>query len=363
MLLSLASLLIFVGTYTPNNGSSQGIYAVPFDPATGVLGQPTLAAETPNPTFLAWHPTQPVLYALNESGQIGATPGGAALAFTYDPATGSLNRLQVERTGGGGCAHLGVDPAGRALVMVSYAGGQIASLPLDPAGRPQPVVTKLSQAGSPGPIARRQDKSHPHSVTFSPDARFAYVCDLGLDRIFRYRIDPATAGLALAGETAAKPGAGPRHSKFSADGKFFYVINELNSTVAVYAVADDGDLTERQSVSTLPSDYKDRNTTAEIRLSPDGRFVYGSNRGHDSLAVFARDAANGTLTPVEIVPCGGKHPRNFNLSPDGRWLVCANRDSNNLAVFRIDPVTGRLSATGQTVTVPLAVCVVFAPEK
>ncbi len=360
MLLPVASLLVFTGTYTPKNGASRGIYAVPFDPATGRLGTPVLAAETPNPTFLAWHPAGHTLYALGESGMIQGKPGGALVAFAFEPSTGGLTRLNTGPTGGIGLAHVGVDATGRTAVAISYHGGQVATFPLRPDGSLGLRKSLVTHSGRTGPHVQRQDRPHPHSVTFSPDNRFAYVCDLGLDRIFHYRLDPSAGTLAAAGETTTAPGAGPRHSKFSTDGKFFYVINELDSTIGVYAGGADGTLSGRQVVTTLPAGFSGGNITAEIRLSPDGRFVYGSNRGHDSLAVFARDAADGTLSLVEIVPCGGGHPRNFNLSPDGRWLICANRDSDSLTVFRVDPATGRLTPTGQTAEVPQAVCVLFA---
>jgi len=356
-----SSLLIFIGTYTPKDGASRGIYTITLDPVHGVLGAPRLAAETPNPTFLAWHPDGRTLYALGQGpGPDGSTSGGA-VAYRFDAATGGLTPLNARGTDGGGTTHLAADATGRMLVTVSYGGGQVASFPLAADGSIGPRASWITPAGTLGPNTRRQDKPHPHSVTLSPDNRFAYVCDLGLDRIFRYRLEPATGTLVPAGETATAPGAGPRHSKFSADGRFFYVINELDGTVATYAVDAEGGLTARQVLSTLPDGFTGANTTAEIRISPDGRFVYGSNRGHDSLAAFARDPAAGTLTRVEIVPSGGGHPRNFNLSPDGRWLLCANRDSDNVVVFRVDPASGRLTPTGSIATVPQAVCVLFAP--
>ena len=357
-----STLLIFFGTYTPAGGASRGIYAVRLDTETGRLGEPGLVAETPNPTFLAWHPDGRTLYALGESGTVAGKPGGALVAFRHDPATGALTRLNTEPTGGIALAHVGVDATGRTAAVISYHGSQVAAFPLAADGRPGACTTLITHTGQLGPNTKRQDKPHPHSVTFSPDNRFVYVCDLGLDRIFRYQVDPAAATLTPAGETAAKPGAGPRHGKFSAGGKFFYVINELDSTVAVYATDPaSGTLTPSQVITTLPAGFTGESICAEIRLSPDGRFVYGSNRGHDSLAVFTRDAGQGTLTPVEIVSCGGKHPRNFNLSPDGRWLVCANKDSDNITVFARDPATGRLTPTGQSLRVPQAVCVLFAP--
>jgi 6-phosphogluconolactonase len=358
---STTGLLLFLGTYTPATGPSRGIYLVRLDPATGTLSEPALAAETPNPTFLAWHPDGRTLYALGESGTVNGKPGGALAAFRSDPAAGTLARLNVEPTGGIGLAHVGIDATGRMAVAISYHGGQVASFPIQADGRLSARTTLIAAAGQLGPNSKRQDKPHPHSVTFSPDNRFAYVCDLGLDRIFHYRLDPDAATLTPAGETATTPGAGPRHAKFSGDGNFLYVINELNGTIEVFAAAASGALTLMQSITTLPGDFTGENICAEIRLSPDERFIYGSNRGHDSLAVFLRDTTTGTLTPVEIVPAGGKHPRNFNLSPDGRWVVCANKDSDNVTVFARDAGTGRLTRTAQTLAVPQPVCVLFAP--
>jgi len=356
------TLLVLFGTYTPAGGTSRGIYSAQFDPATGALSAPVLAGEAANPTFLAWRPDGRTLYALTEKGTVNGKAGGALAAFRFDPATGKLAPLNVEATGGGPLAHVNVDRTGRVAVCISYHASEVASFPIQADGSLGPCATLVKTTGSLGPNAKRQEKPHPHSLTFSPDNRYVYVCDLGLDRIFRYTIDPATAKLTLAGETATAPGAGPRHSKFSADGKFFYVINELDCTVAVYGVdAATGALTALQSVATLPAGFRGESICAEIRLSPDGRFVYGSNRGHDSLAVFARDAATGRLTPVEIVSCGGKHPRNFNLTADGRWLLCASRDTDNVVVFRVDATTGRLTPAGQETKVPQAVCVLFAP--
>lgn len=358
--MSSASQFIFVGTNTPKGGPSQGIYRVSFDPATGALTDPVLAAEIPNPTFVVRDRTGRHLYAVNESDVVDGKPGGAATAFALDAASGQLSKLGTQATGGGGCAHLGLDATDRMLTLISYGGGEITTFPVTPEGRIGTRTGHLTNAGKLGPNVARQEKPHPHSVTYSPDNRFAYVCDLGLDKIFTYRVDPVAATLTPAGETATAPGAGPRHSKFSADGRFFYVINELASTITTYACdVATGALTPRQTVSTLPKDFSGTTICAEIRLHPNGRFIYGSNRGHDSIAVFARDQAAGTLSLVEIVPCGGAHPRNFALSDDGSWLVCANRDSSNLASFRVDPATGRLTASGQKMTVPSPTCVLF----
>jgi len=364
MLPLTSALLIFVGTYTNKENASRGIYAVHFDTTTGAFSTVELAAETRNPTFLGLHPNGHVLYSVGENDQANGQPGGGAEAFNLDLATGKLAALNAEATGGLGCCHLATDTSGRLLMLASYGGGDVTVFPLEANGRIGRRSASVNQIGKLGPNPARQDKPHPHSITISPDDRFAYVCDLGLDKIFGYKLDPVAGTVTASTETAVAPGAGPRHSKFSADGKFLYVINELNSTVAVYTCnATTGVLNPLQTLSTFPADFAGNNICAEIRISPDGGFVYGSNRGHDSLAVFARNPADGTLKPVEIVPCGGKHPRNFNLTPDGRWLVCANRDTNNLVSFRIDPSTGRLTASGNTVTIPSPVCVLFAPQR
>jgi 6-phosphogluconolactonase len=362
--MSAASQLMFIGTYTPKDGASKGIYAVSLDLATGVLGKPAVAAVTPNPTFLAWRPDHRVLYAGGEGPDAEGKISGGAAAFTFDATTGKLALLNSRGTGGS-ATHLATDATGRMLVTVNYSGGFTASFPLDADGRIGPRASLLAHAGPLGPNKVRQEKPHPHSVTFSPDNRFAFVADLGLDRVLAYQVDPATGTLTphAAGTIATPPGTGPRHTKFSRDGKFFYILNEIEGTISACAYdAASGTAQPIQHLSTLPTGFKvtDPDRAAEIRVHPNGKFVYASNRGHDSIAVFSVQA-DGTLQLVELTPCGGKHPRNFDLSPEGHWLVCANQDSNNLVSFRVDADTGRLTATGSTVSVPQAVCVLFAP--
>ena len=350
---SAAGQLIFIGTYTRT--TSRGIYAVRLDPATGALSTPILAATTPNPSFLAFAPDQKTLYAVSESDEMAA-------AFATDLAQGTLRPLQSPQASGGSApCHLVVDATQRSLLVANYHTGIVAAIPLRPDGTlgPPNVVPHVGHSVD----AARQTSPHVHSVTLSPDNRFVLVCDLGLDRIFTYRLDAARARLTPGHPpfVVTPPGTGPRHFVFGADGRHAYAITEMGSTLIAYDYApDSGALTPRQSVSTLPPDFKGASTGAEIRLHPSGRFLYASNRGHDSIAVFEVDPANGALTPVEVTPCGGKNPRNFSLSPDGAWLVCANQNSNSLAVFRADARTGRLTPTGHTADVPLPVCVLFA---
>jgi len=355
------SHLIFFGTYTL--GKSRGIYSARLDGNTGTLSTPVLAAATPNPSFLALHPNHRFLYAHCDLGTTaGGKVGGAIRAFAVDPATGQLTSLGTVATGDPFCSNVAVDPTGRVLMTVSGTGGHIFSYPIEPDGSLGPVASRLRNDGPPGPVVTRQQKTYPHSSTFSPDDRFVMVCDLGLDRVFAYRTDLTTARLQPDDPPYAqfKPGTGTRHSKFSADGRFFYAVGELGNTVTACAYdAATGRVTPFQTVSTVPPGYKEESTASEIRIHPNGRFVYAANRGHDSIAVFARDPASGILTAVEIVPSGGHFPRNFNLSPDGRWLVCGHQETGEATVFRVDPATGRLARLPSTQTVPEAICVLF----
>ena len=351
---SAASVPLFVGTYTRT--TSRGIYALRLDLATGALSAPVLAAATPNPSFLAFSPDRKVLYAVSESGAM-------ATAFAADLATGRLQALQSPQAAGGVApCHLAVDPTQRALVVANYHTGIVAAIPLRPDGTLGAPNVVPHSGHSVDPV--RQTSPHVHSVTLSPDGRFVIVCDLGLDRIFTYQLAAERAGLTPATPpfVATAPGSGPRHFAFGADGRHAYALTELGNTVLVFDYqAATGALTTRQTLSTLPADFSGASSGAEIRVHPNGRFVYASNRGHDSLAVFAVEVATGRLTLVQHAPCGGKNPRNFALSPDGQWLVCANQNSDSLTVLRVDDQSGRLTLTGQTAAVGLPVCVRFAP--
>ena len=349
---AMPSHLIFLGTYTRNG--SRGIYAVRLDTATGALSAPTLAAEANNAPWITFSPDKKFLYTVSETES-------QALGFAVDAANAKLTPLPaapspVARPP----SHLAVDATGRTLLAANYAVGFVESMPIHADGT-LGVPVKIMHSGT-SVNKERQAQSHVHSVTPSADNRFVIVCDLGLDKIFSYALDPAAAKLTPANPpfVATAPGAGPRHFKFGSDGKHAYAINEMGGTIAAYDYdAASGALTARQTVPTLPADFKGENTCAEIRVRPDGKFLVGSNRGHDSLAVFAIAPQTGLLAPVEIVPSGGKTPRNFAFSPDGAWLVCAHQDSGNLVVFRVDPATGRLTRTPHTAAVPACVCVLF----
>lgn len=349
-----SSHLIFLGTYTKNG--SRGIYSVRLDSATGALSAPTLAAETPDPAWITLSPDKKFLYAIHPSATLatGYSVAVSSTAATLTPLPAAPAPAAQPPS------HLAVDATGRTLLAANYREGYVAAIPLHADGT-LGTPTKIQHTGT-GPNPKRQEAPHTHSVTLSPDNRHVIVCDLGLDKIFSYALDPAAAKLtpAAAPFVATAPGGGPRHFKFSADGRFGYAITEMGGTIEAFTyTAATGALTPLQTISSVPVDFTGLKWGAEVRVHPNGKFLYGSNRTHDSLAVFAIAPDTGRLTTVEIVPSGGKTPRNFALSPDGRWLVCAHQDSPDLTVFRVDPTTGRLALTTHTAPVPMCVCVLF----
>ncbi|MCC6415860.1 MAG: lactonase family protein [Opitutaceae bacterium] len=350
---SASAHLVFLGTYTRT--ASKGIYAVRLDHETGALSPPELVATTANPTWITLSSDQKHLYAVSERDTL-------AVPFSVDLATGKLVPDHVQDSGGKAPCHLAADATGRCLVVSHYHTAIVATLPIHADGSLGAPVTIIPHTGK-GVHPTRQEAAHVHSATISPDNRHVIVCDLGLDRVYTYRLDAAQATLTPAATpwVQSAPGAGPRHSAFSTDGKHVFVINELNNTLACYAYeAATGALTPTDTQPTLPADFSGENTTAEVRVHPNGRFVYGSNRGHDSIAVFAFDAAKGKLTALGHSSTGGKSPRNFSLSPDGNWLLAANQNSDTLRVFKVDAGTGLPTATPHAATVPQAVCVLFA---
>lgn len=357
-------LWVYFGTYT--RGESKGIYRARLDLNTGALADLQLAAELVNPSFLALHPKLPRLYACGEVGQFAGGKGGAVSALAIDEATGRLTLLNQQSSGGAGPCHVAVDREGRNVLVANYGGGSVAALPLDDEGRVKEASTVVQHSGS-SVNPTRQKGPHAHSVNLSPDGRFAFVADLGLDKLMIYRFDAAVGRLSANDPPSAAmaPGAGPRHFAMHPSGRFAFVINELNSTITSLAYdAASGGFRIIDSVSTLPAEFNGRNTTAEVVVHPSGRFVYGSNRGHDSIAVFALDESTGRLTPRGQTPCGGRTPRNFAIEPSGRFLLAANQDSDNVVVFRIDSESGALKAAGVELKVPTPVCVRFrAPGK
>ena len=355
-----SGFFVYFGTYTGEK--SKGIYVSRFDTATGRLTVPELAAESNSPSFLAVHPTGRFLYAVNEAGD-GKERGVSA--FAVDAQSGRLAALGERPSGGSGPCHLAVDRAGKCVIVANYGGGSVESLPIGEDGKLGEPVSFIQHKGS-GVDPERQKGPHAHCAAIDAGNRFAFVCDLGLDRVLIYKL-AATTGSLVPNEPPAglvKPGSGPRHIAFHPNGKFAYVINEMGGSVTVFAFdAARGALEEVETLSTLPPDFSGRKSCAEIAVHPSGKFVYASNRGHDSIAVFAADERTGRLTPVMHAPTGGKEPRNFAIDPTGAFLFTANQNSDSIVIFRIDAKTGRLEPTGQSIGVGKPVCVVFVPMK
>jgi 6-phosphogluconolactonase len=354
-------MLVYVGTYTAQ-GKSKGIHVSRLDTGTGLLAAPELAAESANPSFLAVHPSRDFLYAANEIGDYEGKAGSVS-AFAFDRLTGKLRALNRQSSVGGGPAHLVVDPAGRHVLVANYGGGSVAVLPLADDGTLKPASSFVQHTGSSVNVSR-QKQPHAHSINTDSSGRFAYAADLGIDKVLIYRFD-AAKGVLTANDpafAAVEPGSGPRHFAIHPGGGFAYVINELPLTITGFVRdAARGGLTAMQTISTLPPDQQKQTgySTAEIQVHPSGRFLYASNRGHDSIAVFSIDEKTGRLTFVETVPTQGKTPRNFGIDPTGTYLLAANQNSDSVVVFRIDPKSGRLTPTGSTISVGAPVCVKF----
>jgi len=353
-------LLVYFGTYT--GAKSQGIYVSRLNPTTGALSAPQLAAETANPSFLAVRAQGDYLYAANEIDKFEGKAAGAVSAFAIDKSSGLLKPLNQASSGGPGPAHLSLDTTGRNVLVANYGGGSVAIVPVGADGKLGATTSFIQHTGS-SVNPDRQKEPHAHQIIVDPSNRFAYVADLGLDKVMIYRFDAAAHTLTAATPPSAalKPGAGPRHAAINAAGSFAYVIDELDCTITVFARdAASGSLTEVQTVSSLPPGVSLQRgfSTAEIMLSPSGAFLYGSNRGHDSISVFAVDKASGKLTYVDNTPTQGKTPRGFGIEPGGGYLLAGNQNSDSVVVFRIDRTTGKLTA-GATISVGAPVDVKF----
>ena len=358
--ISLALSIVYLGTSpTGTPDGAQGIYRFTFDSETGAISPVTLAAEALNPAFLAHHPSGKFLYAVNESKEFQGQPGGGVSAFAVDAQSGALTLLNQQPAGGNGPCHLAVDATGRALVVANYSSGSVSVFPILPDGKLGPRSDLHQHVGS-GPDADRQKGPHAHGVTFSPDNRFVLVNDLGIDQILTYRLDVEKARLIPHQPACLKPGAGPRHFCFSPDARHGYAINELDNTVTLFDWdAPNGVLTPRESVPTLPADFTSYSKTSELVFHPNGDFLYASNRGHDSIAVYRRNRETGQLSLIERVFTGGSEPRSFGISPDGHWLIAANQYVNTLQLFRIDDKTGTLTPHGEPIAAPSPICVLF----
>lgn len=338
----------YIGTYTSPDGA-QGIYRAELNPATGALLAPTLAAKAENPSFVARHGK--FLYAVHETGT------GEASAYSIS-ADGGLKLLNSKTGLGAYACHLAVDASGKNLITASYGGGTLVNLPILADGSLGNHTFQFKNSGT-GPDKSRQEGPHMHAVYPSVDGKFVYACDLGTDEILRFHFQSATHQLQLAEPRSAKtvPGGGPRHLALSKDGKLAYLCNEMLSSVSVFRIGKDGDLKLAQTLSTLPKSTPG-NSTAEIFLHPNGKWLYVSNRGHNSVAVFAVQP-DGDLKLVEIAPADVKIPRGFAVDPSGHWLVIAGQESNDITSLKIDHNSGRLTATGSRISVGKPVCVIF----
>ncbi len=349
---------VYVGTYT--GAKSRGIYAFEFDAATGRAGEVKLVAETPNPSFLALHPNGKVLYAVNEVNEVNGEKGGGLSAFKLE-ADGRLTLLNQVSTVGGGPCHLTVDSEGRAVLVANYGGGSVVSYRLEADGRLGQRASFVQHTGS-SVNPRRQEAPHAHGIYLDARDRFAYVPDLGLDKVLVYNFAAGTAEL-KAHESAAgvlAPGSGPRHFAMHPTKPLAWSLNEMTCDVTTFHIdSASGALRPGTTITTLPRERRDGDSTAEIFVHPNGRFLYASNRGHDSIAVFAVNETSGALTVLQNQPVGGRTPRSFALDPAGRWLLAAAQGSDVIHFFAIEEQTGRLAASSGKTEVPTPVCIVF----
>lgn len=356
---SAREFLVYFGTYT--GAKSKGVYLSRFDAETGKLSEPQLAAELRNPSFLAVHPKGRFLYAVGELNDFQGKRAGAISAFALEARTGRLTLLNQQLSGGQGPCHLALDSKGRCVLVANYGSGSVAAFSVQKDGGLAEAAATIQHTGS-SVNPQRQTSPHAHHILVDRDDRHALVCDLGLDKVLVYRLNAKRAALVANDppSAAVSPGAGPRHLTFSPNGKYAYVINELNSTITVFAYdGRRGVLTQKQTISTLPENLSGNNSCAEIEIHPSGDFLFGSNRGHDSIAVFAVDKASGKLTLIAHESTQGRTPRHFAIDPTGRWLLAENQGTDSVVVFEIDRKAGRLQATGQVVTVGSPVCAVF----
>jgi 6-phosphogluconolactonase len=352
-------LLVYVGTYTEGT-KSKGIYRMELDLATGKLSEPVVAGKAVNPSFLAIHPSGKFLYAVDEIDRFGTKKGtGAVSAFALDGKTGDLALLNQEPSLGAHPCHLVTDRAGKHVLVANYTGGNATVLAIEEDGKLGKVTGHVQHEGK-GVNPSRQEKPHAHSINLDSNNRFGFVADLGIDKVMIYRYEKGQLRANDPPSVKVEPGAGPRHFAFHPSGKFAYVINELDSTVTALAYdSDRGALTPIQTISTLPAGYKGRTTTAEVVVHPSGKFLYGSNRGHDSIAMFTIDTKTGKLTATGHQGKGIKTPRNFAVEPAGKFCLVANQDGDSVLVFRVDASTGKLESTDSKVEVPKPVCLRF----
>ena len=361
--------LVYVGTYTGTPAKSQGIYLFWLRAEGNESSQNAtlvplgVAAETESPSFLTLDSKRRLLFCANETDSFNGKSGGGVSAFAIDSTTGKLKLINQQSSVGKGPCHVVLDKAGKNLFVANYDSGNIAVLPVSADGRLGEATCVIQDTGK-GPNPARQEGPHAHCVTLSPDNRFAFVCDLGTDKVMIFKFDAAHGQLTPNEPpfVPVKPGAGPRHLVFHPNGKFAYLINEINSTLSTFAYdKKSGSLKELQTVSSLPENYKGPNKAAEIGIVPSGKFLFVSNRGNDTVMSFAIDLKKGTLDRVGEQSTGGKTPRHFGIQPSGKHLAICNQDSNTVLVCGIDPDNGHLKPSGVFTDVPSPACAIFLP--
>jgi 6-phosphogluconolactonase len=357
----MESDLLYVGTYTERT-QSEGIYLLRLDRSSGELRRVGSVNAGANPSFLAIHPNGRVLYAVNELEQYQGKPTGAVSAFAIERDSGALTRLNEQPSGGGAPCYLSVERSAQVVLVANYVGGSVAMLPIQANGALAPAASVIQHTGK-GPNADRQEAPHAHCIMPDPSNRFALAADLGVDRVFVYRLDLDGKSLrhVEGGDAVMRPGAGPRHLAFHPTLPLVFVANELDSTVATLRFdAERGALSPQGTSSTLPAGWTGTNYPADIHVAASGRSLYVSNRGHNSIAVFSVAETTGALVLDQVVPTEGDWPRNFSLNPSGRWLLVANQRSHSIVVFGRDPETGRLTPTNQRIVIPSPVCLRFS---
>ncbi len=359
--------LLYVGTYTQSSSPpahrDEGIFVFRFDAETGALERLSAAGGALNPSFLAVHPNGGCLYAVSEILDYQGKDSGAVHAYARDRATGALTHLNTQATIGTWPCHLNVDSSGRYVLIANYLSGSVAMLPIRTDGSLGEASGFVQHQGS-SVNPQRQEGPHAHAIMIAPDNRFAFAPDLGLDQVLSYRLDLERGKLVVNDPpgVSVAPGAGPRHFDFHPNGRWAYLINEIGSTLSAYTYdAQRGALTLMNTVPTLPAGFGGTSHTADIHVHPSGKFVYGSNRGHDSITICAIDQGTGQVSVVGQESTQGKTPRNFAIDPTGAFLLAANQSTDNIVVFRIDAQSGRLSPTGHSAPAPAPVCLKLIP--
>ncbi len=351
--------MFYIGTYT--NGKCKGIYLSRLDLQTGALSAPELVAEASNPSFLAIHPSNQYLYAVNEDATTKGEHTGSVSAFALDAGSGKLTPLNKQSSKGEAPCHISIDKTGRNALVVNYSSGSVIVLPIQEDGHLVEASCHIQHTGS-SVDKSRQKEAHAHSVFLDPSNSYAIVSDLGNDKVYSYKLNTEGGTLSEVGTATMKPGAGPRHYAFHPNGKWGYVINELDNTVTQTNFdKSTGKMSVVKSYSTLPKGYNKTSYCSEILVHPNGKFLYGSNRLHDSIAIFSIDQSNGDLKLLGTEPTQGKYPRNFSIDPSGKFMLVANQNEGGITVFHVDSETGMLKSTGHRLDLDHPVCIKFLP--